>query len=521
MSQLTRSFNNLPVKQFFFLLSLLVLFLPAVVAGLILINFEIDKNRAQSAQYEQETVKILASAMKTHLYNFDKEGENPLIDHMLLDRNIYSIRVYDFEGIPFFEKKVEEHGGDIHTLTHEIFYDDKVIGRVEVGFFEMGFSRFFDEYLRMYAVLSGILFSAIVVFYFFTNIKILTPVKYLKNQAQRLSNNQLDTPILTFNNDELGELAETFEHMRLSLKKHIQHLDTLVQERTRELDILNRYLEKRVTQQVEELRKKDHMLVQNAKMAAMGEMIGAIAHQWRQPISVMGMTANNIKVALAMDKEIPPRQLESYVDTVSSQVQHLSKTIDDFRNFFSPSKEKKNFTPCEYIADVYKLMEVQMLNHNIILHVNEHEHFFIYGYPNEFKQVILNLFNNAQYAMAAKKISDGRIEVFIDNDGVTGTMKIRDNGGGIPDELLPSRLFEPYVTTKGDQGTGIGLQISKTIIESHMEGTLRAHNVEGGAEFVIRLPIAGMHDDHHKQAPRKEHAFTLPSPLTAGASTPE
>jgi nitrogen fixation/metabolism regulation signal transduction histidine kinase len=193
---------------------------------------------------------------------------------------------------------------------------------------------------------------------------------------------------------------------------------------------------------------------------------------------------------MAMGKSLRPEKVDEYMDTINEQVQHLSRTIDDFRNFFSPSKEKKLFVPCEAVQEVYKLIEAQMMTKDIPLTIHKHNHFHVMGSPNEFKQVLLNIISNAQYAMEDKKIKNGKIDIFFETDNTFGSIRIRDNAGGISEELLPNKLFEAYITTKGNKGTGIGLQISKTIIETHMHGEISAHNIDKGAEFMIKLPLA-------------------------------
>ena len=170
------------------------------------------------------------------------------------------------------------------------------------------------------------------------------------------------------------------------------------------------------------------------------------------------------------------------------QVEFMAQTVNDFREFFKPTKEKKEFLVSEIVNKVYELIKNQFDKTGVTVDIQENPHFNVFGYPNEFKHVILNILNNARDVFEEKKIP-GHIQVNFITDTETGTIFIRDNGGGIPETFLPDRLFEPYVSSKGDKGTGIGLQIAKTIIEKNMGGKISAHNVEGGAEFVISLPL--------------------------------
>jgi len=237
----------------------------------------------------------------------------------------------------------------------------------------------------------------------------------------------------------------------------------------------------------EEKKAQEELLLQQSKMAAMGEMIGAIAHQWNQPLNVIALIVQNFAEDYR-DGEVDEKQVEKLENQLIEQVRFMSQTMNDFRNFFKPSKEKTVFAACESAGSVAKLLKPQFDKHRVTVTIHPHEHFQVNGYPNEFKQVVLNILNNARDVFEEKKQA-GQIDLLFEHDEAYGTIRIRDNGGGVPETLLPEKLFEPYVTTKGEKGTGIGLQICKTIIEKNMGGNLSVQNVENGAEFVIRLPL--------------------------------
>jgi len=283
--------------------------------------------------------------------------------------------------------------------------------------------------------------------------------------------------------------------------KYIDRLEQEVQERTTDLVVakedletknnelrdLNGTLKDRITKGIERYREQQSILFQQSKMAAMGEMIGAIVHQWKQPLNNISISTDLIEDGWNY-KDLSDEKLNKYLGTIRGQVSFMNSTIETFRNFFKPSKEKVKFMPCEEINETSNLLLAKMKKHNTTITLHEHEHFYVFGFQNEFKQVLLNIFSNAIDVFSERGVKDGRIEVFIEHKDKFGILRIRDNGGGIPDELLPDRLFEPYVTTKGENGTGIGLQISQTIIKENMGGKLWAHNVDSGAEFVIELP---------------------------------
>ncbi len=232
----------------------------------------------------------------------------------------------------------------------------------------------------------------------------------------------------------------------------------------------------------------EQMLIQQSRLAAMGEMIGNIAHQWRQPINALDLLLANLKDAYEY-QELNQETLDQSVSDGHRIIRRMSATIDDFRNFFKPNKEKRRFKLREALDDTLSILEASLHNNNIALRIDALEELDCFGFPNEYAQVLLNLLTNAKDAIVGNKVSQGEIHITLSRDGDYGALTIRDNGGGIPASALP-KVFEPYFTTK-EKGTGIGLYMSKTIIENSMGGKIEARNVRGGAEFTVRVPLAG------------------------------
>jgi signal transduction histidine kinase len=224
-------------------------------------------------------------------------------------------------------------------------------------------------------------------------------------------------------------------------------------------------------------------------MAEMGKMMSIIAHQWKQPLNVISLIVQDVVMSYEDGTLNTADALEKLESTVDEQISFMAETINDFRNYFKPSKEKREFTVSEAVSEVTRLLSAKMKKHNIEIDCIKDDKILIFGVINEFKQVVLNIINNAIDAIEEKSISEGKIGVTIEAKTDIVVVKISDNAGGILEELLPDRLFQSYITTKGESGTGIGLEISKKIIESNMGGSLYAHNIESGAEFVIELPI--------------------------------
>ncbi|WP_419769398.1 MAG: cache domain-containing protein [Candidatus Marinarcus sp.] len=244
-----------------------------------------------------------------------------------------------------------------------------------------------------------------------------------------------------------------------------------------------------------ELMEKHNILVQQSKMAAMGEMLGAIAHQWRQPLSTISVAATGIKMHKELEILTDDFLIEA-MDSINHSVQHLSTTIDDFRNFFIPNKKLNNFYIKDAIEKTLKLISVQFENHNIII-VKNIENFSLYALENELLQVFINLLNNGKDQLLIQNHPKKIILIETKKVNDSFLIEITDSGGGINEKNL-DKIFEPYFTTKEDmQGTGIGLYICKNIIEKNMKGTLNAVNKSFeyqdeqyyGASFIIQLPL--------------------------------
>ena len=244
-------------------------------------------------------------------------------------------------------------------------------------------------------------------------------------------------------------------------------------------------------------RHQQKILVQQSKLATMGEMIGAIAHQWKQPINSVAILVQDIRDAYHYG-ELDVNYLNNNINNAMKNIHFMSDTITDFQEFFTPSKKSIDFDALKAVQEINTLMEAPLRSKTIQVstEVDAHCDTMINGYKNEFKQVVLNLINNGADAIAERYLSgtlqrgEGRIVIRFHNESNKLHIHIIDNGGGIPQEL-GSQIYEPYFTTKeNSQGTGIGLYMSKTIIEENMGGKLY-FTVEGDStDFHILLKKA-------------------------------
>lgn len=253
----------------------------------------------------------------------------------------------------------------------------------------------------------------------------------------------------------------------------------------RDLQHLNESLEQQVKEEVAKNLEQERILIYQSRLAAMGEMIGNIAHQWRQPLNALSLLIADIKDAYEY-KELSHDSLEKSVATSTRLIEKMSATIDDFRNFFKPNKLKERFSLNKGIMEAINLVQSGFKNTDTVIHFDQQEDIQALGFSNEFSQVLLNILNNAMDAIQERKIAHGRIEIHIGHENGMAFVSIMDNAGGIPQADL-QKIFDPYFTTK-EKGTGIGLYMSRMILV-HMNGEIEARNVRDGAEFHIKIPV--------------------------------
>ncbi len=237
-----------------------------------------------------------------------------------------------------------------------------------------------------------------------------------------------------------------------------------------------------ITEQVrltETLREKDLLLMQQSRMAAMGEMISYIAHQWRQPLHLMNLLVQNLGTGAEHGRRA------QMVEQVMELIQHMSATIDDFRDFFRTDKSEEFFDLREATRKILDFVAADLKMHNIELEFDAEDGLIATGHANEYSHVLLNILNNARDVLLERRIDSPSIYIRLFREGDKKVVVVGDNAGGIPADIR-ERLFDAYFTTKRD-GTGIGLYISKIIIEKRLKGSLAVRNANGGAEFRIEI----------------------------------
>ncbi len=261
-----------------------------------------------------------------------------------------------------------------------------------------------------------------------------------------------------------------------------------------ELENYNNRLEERVKEEILKQKKQEHILLQQSKLAQMGEMISMIAHQWRQPLTAISSTITNIDIKLEIgkfdfedkeDRKLFLKFLEKKHNNIINYIKNMSDTIDDFRTFFKPNKERTETTYDELVKSTLSIIEMSIKNNNIKLILDLNCNKPINIYENDLKQVLINLIQNAKEILLERKIENPTIKITASNEVIT----ISDNAQGVPIEII-DKIFEPYFSTKDKKGgTGLGLYMSKMIIEDHCNGKLTVSNNSNGAVFKIYIPL--------------------------------
>lgn len=289
--------------------------------------------------------------------------------------------------------------------------------------------------------------------------------------------------LFLFDHDtDITTTAMMFSHFRIKLFNAIEACRNVEKLCTMNLNLSNQIdIEKHKNETAERL------MIAQSRLAIMGEMIGMIAHQWRQPITVIGMLTNNALLDIELG-ELKTEQLIGDLQSIDKQVHFLSRTIDDFRNFFRPNKLPQSITLGEIENELMTIIGKSFENNRITVLFEGDKKCPLITYKNELLQVFLNILNNSKDAFIDNKIISPRVTIRLEEENDLLMFSVTDNGGGIKPAVL-SHIFEPYFTTKSDKnGTGLGLYMSAIIVEKHLKGSLKAASFETTSTFTITLP---------------------------------
>ena len=319
----------------------------------------------------------------------------------------------------------------------------------------------------------------------------------VKNRARDGSDFYLNTTITPILN-ESGEIAE-FIAIRYNVTKEIElkhalqkqeiELEQRVKEQTQELQELNKTLESRVKEEIKKNEEKQKILFMQSRFASLGQMIANIAHQWRQPLAQLNLTIFNMRKLSLQGR---PKEMEIYYKKSKKLTKNMSTTIEDFSNFFNPNKPKKAFYISNAIDDAIHILERELQEIDLELNT-KFKKAQVTGVSNELTQVIINLLQNSKDAFKINKIVNPKIninisKIFIKNRNFAKISFI-DNAGGVAKKNL-EKIFEPYFSTKHpNMGIGIGLFMSRMIIQKSLSGIMDVENYRDGTKFTITIPL--------------------------------
>ncbi|NQY24727.1 MAG: cache domain-containing protein [Campylobacteraceae bacterium] len=274
--------------------------------------------------------------------------------------------------------------------------------------------------------------------------------------------------------------------MSRKIAQTFQDYQKNVQRKEEKLKMLNANLHRKVKIGIKEAQEKDRAMLHQSRLARLGTMISMIAHQWRQPLSEVSAILMEIETATKFKKLDEKLVLEGIKES-DQLINYMSNTIDDFKNFFKPSKEKEDFLLDKACSNALSIVQASLNDYGIAIDISFDKKIIVNGYAREFSQVILNLLLNSRDVFEDKKVNDPRISLSTKQTDDYVYITVEDNAGGITEENI-NIIFEPYFTTKSSsKGTGLGLYMSKMIIEKNMNGQLSARNENNGAVFEIIL----------------------------------
>jgi len=381
----------------------------------------------------------------------------------------------------------------VYHFSYPVVFSGIKWGWVDIGFTLDSYERSMKTIFYNTLLLLGVMMLMATLLAYLLARWLTRPILSLNEAAKRVAAGDLGVNVARHSTREIAELIDAFNRMVESLQEsdrkmrsYNEELERRVDRRTRELNALNLELDKRVQEEVEARAEQQRLLIQQSRFAAMGEMIGNIAHQWRQPLNALGLLMQNVENAYEMGI-LDEGFIRKSVEKSNRLTQMMSQTIDDFRNFFRPNKVAEVFALSSALETTMHIIRSSLENNLITIDEYVDGSLCTEGFVSEFAQVLLNILSNAKDTLLERREENRTIWIRIRRRDDKVQIEIEDNGGGIP-EAVAEKIFDPYFTTKDEgKGTGIGLYMSKMIIENNMHGSLRVHNTPNGACFVITV----------------------------------
>jgi nitrogen fixation/metabolism regulation signal transduction histidine kinase len=409
--------------------------------------------------FADSAIKRLAENLEIPLWELDEKWIKKIIYTEMEFKRFCAITVTGKGGINI-TKELDKRYPENIMRSATIMHDDEIIGEVSI----YATKKHFDEYLLNQKIVyfgssAVLLIFLISALYLILDYFVLNPINSILKSVKAIEKGDFTQKAKVIHDDEIGELAQSFNNMMQSVQD------------------------------------KEEMMLAQSRHAAMGEMISMIAHQWRQPIAAIAMGANNMLLDIELE-ELEPKSVKEGAELILDQATHLSKTIDDFKNFFRPNKQRETILVNDVLEETFTIIEKSLQNHNIAVKRSYGSKTPISLFSRELLQVFINIIKNAKEALLSANIENPVISVITSEDEGQVYISICDNGKGI-DKAIIAKIYEPYFSTKDEKtGTGLGLYMGKIIVEKHLLGTLHAENIEeGGVCFVISLPKKGKNDE--------------------------
>ncbi len=494
-----------------------------VLYGLLIIPLQQDSllkvMYSQAATVTRSIIQACSDAMLTDDFGFIVEHNLQVLQN---NKSIQSVVIFPKRGAAMriapqgwdmqasgtdklapemFEREsfglIQDAGGDsLYRYSAPIRFSGVVWGVIRMDFNTAEYNANIREMYRQLALISLLVVLVVLPAGYFFATWLTRPIVNISKAASRVSQGDLSARVDILRNDEIGQLSASFnqmvdalQHSRDQLQNSNLELERKVSERTHALDELNRTLDQRVHDEIDKRKQQESLLIRQSRLAAMGEMIGAIAHQWRQPLNALSLVMQNIRMQHAMGT-LTEQSMARMQEKSGQLVERMSSTIDEFRNFFKPGKHAEPFKLAQAMRASADIMEGVFKNHAIELELYCDEDLELLGVQGEFSQVVLNLLSNAKDALLDSRQPAPHIVLRAERTGSRIRIAVEDNGGGIAQDVL-DKVFEPYFTTKEEgKGTGIGLYMSKMIVENNMHGRLYAANTREGACFTLVVPAA-------------------------------